>query len=42
MPIAKHQSNIRNTYRKVGGRIDGPEVDCNPMGKPKESTNLDP
>jgi hypothetical protein len=33
---------VRNPYRRVGGRIEGPEGDGNPMGRLTVLTNLDP
>jgi hypothetical protein len=33
---------LGNSYRKVGGRIEGPEGDETSTGRPTEPTNLDP
>ena len=33
---------VRDSYGRVGGRIEGPEGDRNSTGRPTESTNLDP
>jgi hypothetical protein len=33
---------LGDSYRRIGGRIAGPEGDKNVTGRPTESTNLDP
>ena len=33
---------VRDTYGRVGGRIEAHKVNGNPIGRPTESTNLDP
>jgi hypothetical protein len=33
---------FRDTHGRVGGRIEGPEVDENFTGRPTKSINLDP
>jgi hypothetical protein len=38
----KHWTEIWDTYERVGGRIEGPDGEGNPTGRPTESTNLDP
>jgi hypothetical protein len=35
-------TKVRDSYRKVGGRIEGTEGDRNSTGRPRESTNQDP
>jgi hypothetical protein len=32
---------VRDLYRRVRGRIEGPEGDGNPTGRPTVSTKLD-
>lgn len=41
IPTTKHLE-VENSYGKVGGKIEQPEGDRNPTGRPTESTNLDP
>ena len=38
---ADHQTEVREPYGRVRGRIEGTEQDGNPTGKPTVSTNLD-
>jgi hypothetical protein len=33
---------VRDSYGRVGGRIEGPEGDRNSTGRPTKSTHLDP
>jgi hypothetical protein len=40
--ITKHWTEVGDHYRRVKGRIRGAEGNCNPTGRPKVSTNLDP
>jgi hypothetical protein len=40
-PTAKQWMELGNSYRKIGGRIEGPKRDKNSTGRPAESTNLD-
>jgi hypothetical protein len=42
IPTDKHCKEVGDTYGKVRGRIDGPQGDGNPTGRPTVSTNLDP
>jgi hypothetical protein len=32
---------MEGTYGRVGGRIEGPEANGNPVGIPTKSTNMD-
>jgi hypothetical protein len=38
---SKHWMEVRDSYERVGGRIEAPEWDGNLTGRPTESTNLD-
>jgi hypothetical protein len=40
--IAKHWAEVRDLYRRVGGRTEGTEGAGNPIRRPTISTNLDP
>ena len=42
IPTATHETEIRDSYGRAMGRIEGHERDGNPTGRPTESTNLDP
>ena len=33
---------LGESYGRVGGRIEGPEEDRDSIGRPRESTNVDP
>jgi hypothetical protein len=39
-PTAKHWTEVRDSYGKVGKRIEGPKGNRNSKGKPTESNNL--
>jgi hypothetical protein len=39
--IAKHWMNLRDSYGRVGGKIEGPGGDRNSTERPTESTNLE-
>jgi hypothetical protein len=39
---AKHWTEVRVSYGRVGRRIEGPEGDKNSTGRRRDSTNLDP
>jgi hypothetical protein len=39
---AYHWIVVRDPYGRVRGRMEGAEQDCNPIGRTKVSTNLDP
>ena len=38
----KHWTEVRDSYGRVRGRIEGAEGDCNPIGRTTVSTNPDP
>jgi hypothetical protein len=40
-PIITHCTDLRNSYGRGEGMIEGPEEDRNSTGKPTESSNLD-
>jgi hypothetical protein len=40
--IAKHWIELEDSYRRLGGRIVGPEGVMNSTRRPTETTNLDP
>ena len=42
IPTDKHWTEVRDPYRRVRGRTEGPQGDGNPTGRPTVSTNLDP
>jgi hypothetical protein len=39
---ADHQTEVREPYGRVRGRIEGTEGDGNPIGRPTVSANTDP
>jgi hypothetical protein len=39
---AKNWKDLRDAYGRVGGRIEGPEVVRNFIGRQTDSTNLEP
>ena len=41
MPQPRDWTELRESYRRVGRRIEGPKRDGNSTGRPTESTNLD-
>jgi hypothetical protein len=42
MTTDKHWKKVQDPYKRVKGRIEGPEGDDNPTGKPTGSINLNP
>jgi hypothetical protein len=40
LPTAKHKTEVRNSYGRIRGRVEGPEGDGDPTGGPTESTKL--
>jgi hypothetical protein len=40
--VPRISKELGNSYRRIGGRIVGPEGDRNSTERPTESTNLDP
>jgi hypothetical protein len=38
---ANHWTEVRNSYGRVRGRIEGTEEDANPIGRTTVSTNLE-
>jgi hypothetical protein len=42
MVIANHWTEVGDSYGRVTGKNKAAEGDCNPIGRPILSTNLDP
>ena len=40
--LVNHWVKVRDQYRRVRGRTEGAEGDCNPIGRTTVSTNGDP
>ena len=38
---ANHWTQVQDHYRRVGGRTEGAEGNCNPIGRTTVLTNLD-
>jgi len=42
MPVDKHWREVRDPFERIRGRIEGPQGNGNPTGRPIVSTNMDP